>query len=60
MHLQNTFYESAKYRSGKRKIQEIGTRSQDNVKVQGMGVFFLVMPYDMAPYWVVSKWFIAP
>jgi len=25
-----------------------------------MGVFFLVMPYDMAPYWVVSKWFIAP
>jgi hypothetical protein len=33
---------------------------EGNVKVQGMGVFFLVMPYDMAPYWVVSKWFIAP
>jgi len=25
-----------------------------------MGVFFLVMPYNMAPYWVDSKWFIAP
>jgi len=33
---------------------------QGNVKVQGMGVFFLVMPYDMAPYWVDSKWFIEP
>jgi len=35
-------------------------RSHGNVKVQGMGVFFLVMPYDMAPYWVDSKWFIEP
>ncbi len=45
-------------------------KSQDHVIVklnllilsflQGMGIFFLVMPYNMAPYWVVSKWFIAP
>ncbi len=32
---------------------------QGNVKGQGMGIFFLVMPCDMAPYWVDSKWFIA-
>ncbi len=36
------------------------SKYQGNVKVQGMGVFFLVMPCDMAPYWVDSKWFIEP
>ncbi len=35
-------------------------KKQGNVKVQGMGIFFLVMPSDMAPYWVDSKWFIEP
>ena len=35
--------------------------SQGNVKVQGLGVsFFWLCPYNMAPYWVVSKWYIAP
>jgi hypothetical protein len=34
---------------------------QSNVKVHRVWVsFFWIMPCDMAPYWVVSKWFIAP
>jgi len=40
--------------------QTPATHPQANVKVQGRGVFFLVMPSDMAPYWVDSKWFIEP
>jgi len=27
---------------------------------RGYGCLFFVMPYNMDPYWVVSKWFIAP
>jgi len=27
--------------------------------IAGYGCLFLVMPYNMAPYWVGSKWFIA-
>ena len=28
--------------------------------IAGYGYLFFVMPYNMGPYWVVSKWFIAP
>jgi hypothetical protein len=43
-----------------KRCQLFEPQGQGNGKVQGMGIFFLVMPCDMAPYWVVSKWFIEP
>jgi hypothetical protein len=54
-----TFFAKKSWREDKR-CQLFEPKGQGNVKVQGMGVFFLVMHLDMARYWVVSKWFIAP